>query len=114
MDVGRKAQKIDQLRREPNRRRLEKCQEPSIEKRLVTLPGPREARCLFEAVSTYRERPERMFDKVLAPAMATWSDFAGVYARYRRFASAPALPVARTTHGGISGPSMGLAGCSSG
>ena len=91
MDVGRKAQKIDQLRREPNRRRLEKCQEPSIEQRLVTLPGPREARCLFEAVSTYRERPERMFDKVLAPAMATWSDFADVYARYRRFASAPAF-----------------------
>ncbi len=76
MDVGRKAQKIDQLRREPNRRRLEKCQEPSIEQRLVTLSGPREARCLFEAVSTYRERPERMFDKVLGDCQEfrVWAD----------------------------------------
>ncbi len=55
-----------------------------------------------------------MFDKVLAPAMATWSDFAGVYARYRRFASAPAFARNKDNPWGISGLSMRSAGCSSG
>lgn len=53
--------------------------------------GPREGRTLFNAVVDYRIRRERLFDEALAPAMLAWSGFASAYARYRRFASAPAF-----------------------
>lgn len=56
-----------------------------------SIPGPWNGRQLFESVAYYRGRPKRLFDDVLAPAMAAWSGFDEGYSRYRRFASAPAF-----------------------